>query len=115
MEPATRTTIAPPMHKKHSGIVLVALLVLLIAAGVGLLATADWNGSPRPAQSKQPPAPPLVDQTPCRPHARWPRWRRHLESSNSRRRRCALPITRWTSHFPPRSAMRLIIRRRRRP
>src|SRR5579884_1610099 len=64
MEPATRTTIAPPMHKKHSGIVLVALLVLLIAAGVGLLATADWNGSPRPAQSKQPPAPPLVDQTP---------------------------------------------------
>ena len=52
------------MHKKHSGIVLVGLLVLLVAVGAGLLATADWNGSPRPAKSKQASAPPLVDQTP---------------------------------------------------
>jgi small-conductance mechanosensitive channel len=52
------------MHKKHSGIVLAGLLVLLLAVGAGLLATADWNGTAGPAKSKQAAAPPLVDQTP---------------------------------------------------
>jgi len=53
------------MPRKHSGIVLVGLLFLLVAVGAGLLATADWNGSPAARSAKEAAqAPPLVDQRP---------------------------------------------------